>query len=128
MIKVTWLHFRGQALIAAAALAVIAIVLVVTGEIMHHLYSATVLGCHGSRECPAAVFAFRNEDHDLQIILNVLVAILPALIGLFWGAPLVAREFESGTYRLAWTQTTPTRWLAIKLAGSAWRAWLLRGP
>jgi hypothetical protein len=32
------------------------------------------------------------------------------------GAPLVAREFETGTYRLAWTQTTRTRWIAIKLA------------
>src|SRR4051794_38208070 len=30
---------------------------------------------------------------------------LPLLVGLFWGAPLLAREFETGTYRLAWTQS-----------------------
>ena len=37
-------------------------------------------------------------------------------IGVFWGAPLIAREFETGTYRLAWTQSvTRTRWLAVKL-------------
>jgi hypothetical protein len=30
---------------------------------------------------------------------------LPALIGLFWGAPLVARELEAGTHRLVWTQS-----------------------
>ena len=36
---------------------------------------------------------------------------------MFWGAPLVARELETGTYRLAWTQSvTRTRWLAVKLA------------
>ena len=36
---------------------------------------------------------------------------------MFWGAPLVAREFETGTFRLAWTQgVTRTRWLAAKLA------------
>ncbi len=35
---------------------------------------------------------------------------------MFWGAPLIAREFETGTFRLAWTQdVTPTRWLAVKL-------------
>jgi len=35
---------------------------------------------------------------------------------MFWGAPLVAREFEGGTVRLAWTQgVTRTRWLAAKL-------------
>ena len=36
---------------------------------------------------------------------------------MFWGAPLVARELETGTFRLAWTQSvTRTRWLAVKLA------------
>ena len=41
---------------------------------------------------------------------------MPALIGVFWGAPLVARELETGTYRLAWNQSvTRTRWLAVKL-------------
>ena len=33
-----------------------------------------------------------------------LLMILPGLIGVFVGAPLVAREFESGTFRFAWTQ------------------------
>ena len=37
-------------------------------------------------------------------------------IGIFWGAPLVARELETGTFRLAWTQSvTRTRWLVVKL-------------
>jgi hypothetical protein len=36
---------------------------------------------------------------------------------MFWGAPLVARELETGTFRLAWTQSvTRTSWLAAKLA------------
>jgi hypothetical protein len=35
---------------------------------------------------------------------------------MFWGAPLIAREFETGGFRLAWTQgVTRTRWLAVKL-------------
>ena len=41
----------------------------------------------------------------------------PAIIGIFWGAPLIARELETGTFRLAWNQSvTRTRWLAVKLA------------
>ena len=40
----------------------------------------------------------------------------PALIGIFWGAPLISRELETGTFRLAWTQSVSrTRWLAVKL-------------
>jgi hypothetical protein len=50
------------------------------------------------------------------------VALLPALTGLFIGAPLLAREFEHGTYRVAWTQAiTRRRWLLSKtvLLGAA---------
>ena len=42
--------------------------------------------------------------------------LVPALIGIFWGAPLIAREFETGTHRLAWNQSVGrTRWTAVKL-------------
>ena len=42
--------------------------------------------------------------------------VLPALIGIFWGAPLIARELDAGTHRLVWNQSvTRTRWLAVKL-------------
>jgi hypothetical protein len=47
----------------------------------------------------------------------LLMIAAPGLIGAFWGAPLVASEFEDGTFRLAWTQSvTRTRWMAVKLA------------
>jgi ABC-type transport system involved in multi-copper enzyme maturation permease subunit len=48
--------------------------------------------------------------------------LLPLLAGAFVAGPLVAREFESGTYRLGLTQSvTPTAWLRAKLltAGGA---------
>ena len=38
-------------------------------------------------------------------------------MGIFWGAPLIAREYETGTYRLAWTQSVSrSRWLLTRLA------------
>jgi hypothetical protein len=119
MIRLTWLQVRAQALVGAAALAVVGIVLAITGPGLHHLYATTVSGCHAAGDCATAIPAFVNTDHDLQIVLNVLVLVTPALVGIFWGVPLIAREFETGTYRLAWTQTTRTRWIAIKLAGIA---------
>ena len=40
----------------------------------------------------------------------------PILFGIFLGAPLIARELEAGTYRLAWTQSvTRARWIATRL-------------
>jgi len=48
---------------------------------------------------------------------SIAVLVVPALIGLFWGAPLIAPELAEGTWKLAWTQTiTRTRWAAARLA------------
>jgi hypothetical protein len=58
----------------------------------------------------------------------VLMALAPALVGAFLGAPLVARELETGTYRLAWSQSvTRGRWLASKLALTVGAAALATG-
>ena len=48
--------------------------------------------------------------------MGLAVLLTPAIIGLFWGAPLITRELETGTFRLAWNQSvTRTRWMAVKL-------------
>jgi hypothetical protein len=55
---------------------------------------------------------------DYQIVFEVsgLLLFLPMLAGMFWGAPLVARELEHGTHRLVWTQgTSRLRWAATKI-------------
>ena len=49
--------------------------------------------------------------------LTVVLSCVPVLIGMFTGAPLLAREYETGSFRFAWTQATSrTRWSAAKLA------------
>lgn len=46
--------------------------------------------------------------------------LLPLLVGAFVAGPLIAREFESGTYRLGLTQSvTPTAWLRAKVVTTA---------
>jgi hypothetical protein len=42
---------------------------------------------------------------------------VPALIAIFWGAPLIAAEIERGSHRMTWNQSiTPVRRRAVKLA------------
>ncbi|MEU8992824.1 hypothetical protein AB0C98_41675 [Streptomyces sp. NPDC048558] len=49
------------------------------------------------------------------VATSLTYAILP--VAAWAGGALIGRELESGTARLAWTQSiTPTRWLAAKLA------------
>lgn len=86
-----WLQHRTRIVVAAAGLAALAVV-------------AAAAGAH-----------LRGND-QLRLWLGVLVVAVPATVGVFWGAPLLAREFETGTFRLAWTQSvTRTRWTAVQL-------------
>jgi ABC-2 family transporter protein len=115
MIRFAWLQSRSQTLTAAALLVATAVALGVTGSHLVHLYDTTVANCTPS-DCQAAGQAFQQNDRTLQLVLNILGYAVPAVIGLFWGAPLVARELEAGTFRLAWTQSvTRARWLAVRL-------------
>jgi hypothetical protein len=106
MIWLTWRQFRGQAAVTAAAIAVLAAILAVTGPPLAHLSSTS------SNDFLSRV---SSPDRALWLIGSVAVLAAPALTGLFWGAPLITRELDAGTWRLAWTQTTRTRWLAAKL-------------
>jgi hypothetical protein len=117
MIRLTWLQFRVQTAVAAAGLAIVAIIAAVTGPHLLHLYHATVTGCAAYGTCDTATTIFLRNDQLLRSSFGILVVVIPGIIGVFWGAPLVARELETGTYRLAWTQSiTRTRWLAVKLS------------
>jgi hypothetical protein len=117
----TWRQFRGQAATAAAVLVAFGVLLAATGPHLAGLYrSDGVTGCHGGG-CPQASGFLASVGAGADALVYALgiagIVLAPAVIGTFWGAPLIAREFESGTFRLAWTQTiTRTRWLAVKLA------------
>jgi len=116
VIRSSWLQFRTQAAVAFGVLAVVGVVLAVTGPHLVNLYDSTVANCNAQHDCSTATTVFTNTDGPLQIFGDFLLLLLPILVGIFWGAPLVAREFETGTFRLSWTQSvTRTRWLAVKL-------------
>ena len=117
MIRFATIEFRLQAAIALGALLVVAVLLAITGPHLVHVYDATVGSCQAHGDCSSATTLFLKTYRGLQIGLDVVVVAVPGILGIFWGAPLVARELEAGTYRLAWTQSvTRARWLTVKMA------------
>jgi hypothetical protein len=104
MIRLAWRQFRTEAIAGIGALVVVAVVLAITGPHLVDVY----------RVQPSEVTTI---DQDLQTALMAALLVVPALVGIFFGAPLVARELESGTFRLIFTQgVTRARWLTVKLA------------
>lgn len=117
MIRFTSLQFRVQAAVASVALVVAAVVLAVTGPHLLHLYDTIVATCTAHGDCSTADSNFLQNDRTLQIALDAIATVVPGIIGIFWGAPLVARELETRTFRLAWTQSvTRGHWMAMKIA------------
>lgn len=116
MIRLTLRQFRAEAIIAVAVLGAFAVVLAITGEQLVRVDDAFRAACTTAGDCASLTDPVLELYRPLQIALPLTVMIAPALIGLFFGAPLIARELETGTFRLAWTQTVSRRWwLTVKL-------------
>src|SRR6476469_2951107 len=115
MTRFAWLQSRTQTLVVAAVLAALAVAATITGVQMAHLYSS-LLGHCAIRCDDFAISSFTLHDQFFQHLLDLVAQVAPALLGIFWGAPLIAREYETGTYRLAWTQSVSrSRWLLTRL-------------
>jgi hypothetical protein len=122
MMWLTWRQFRPQAIAATAVLAVLAVVLLVTGLSLAHLYAASGLAaCSAHHDCESLASSFlgqaRTSSYDLlHGVAAGIVLLAPAIIGMFWGAPMITREIETGTFRLAWNQSVSRyHWIGVKL-------------
>jgi ABC-type transport system involved in multi-copper enzyme maturation permease subunit len=97
----TWRQHRLQILITLGFLVVLGVVLLV----------------HGLSADGLAGGALNERFIPVYEVVSWL-PVLPVLFGAFWGAPVLAREFERGTHKLMWTQSvTRWQWLAVKLGG-----------
>lgn len=116
MIWLTWRQFRTQSLVAMAVLAAAAAYFLISGTRLRHAYTADLASCAGQNDCFGVLNGLQVQyDGPLQLAAMLVLA-APALIGIFWGAPLIAGELERGTHLMAWNQSvTRTRWLAVKL-------------
>lgn len=125
MTWIVWRQYRLQAAISAALLAAFAIFMIITGLHLATEWHADLLACGQSGNCQQAAGGLFEGDKGVGILV-VLTLGVPAVLGAFWGAPLVAQEMETGTLQWAWTQSvTRRRWLAVKagcllLAAAVW--------
>ncbi len=112
MTWVAWRQFRTQAIVVFGGLAVLAVATVVTGLQLRQWTD----GCTPSDSCLALTEDAYGRFGWMQVLLRGGALVLPAVTGMFCAAPLVARELETGTFRVAWTQSVSrSRWLAVKV-------------
>jgi len=109
VIWLTWRQFRVHVAVLYTALLASAAALLLTGPQLVDRY----------RESASTFLDWvttQSGDRAVYVAGSAAGYLVPALVGAFWGAPMVARELEAGTHRLVWTQTiTRNRWLATKL-------------
>jgi hypothetical protein len=121
MAGVTWRQHRIALAGVAVLLGALAVWLWIIGTPLHHAYAAAA-ACHpaSSPACQSLADTFdasaTNHFMGNKGPGGVLLQLVPALIGAFAGAPVLAREMETGTFRYAWTQGFGRwRWALAKL-------------
>jgi hypothetical protein len=125
MIWLTWRQHRSEGLLALGVLVVGGVYLLITGLAMTHTLQDSGLGAclaqhpesiGTSGPCGFLAHQFLNQ-YGPFIPFAVALLVLPILLGVMVGAPLVAREYEQRTRLLVWMQSvTRTRWVTVTLA------------
>ena len=115
MAWVTWRQHRFALAGVAVLLGALAVYLWLAGLQLHHAYAAALL--HPASSLACAMTCHRQlQRHDQIMSYGYVLQAVPALIGAFVGAPVLARELETGTFRYAWTQGFGRwRWTLAKL-------------
>jgi hypothetical protein len=117
MIRLAWRQFRAPAIVAFVALVMVGAFAAITGPSLAHAYDLALAACTSTGDCASTMRTFALNDSAIRTAFTTLMILVPVLLGAFWGAPLIAREIEAGTFPLVWTQSvTRTRWLVVKLA------------
>ena len=118
----TWVAWRQHRLALAGVLVVlggVGLFMLFNGLAMRHAYTSLGLNTCGKLDgpsCQSQVSIFQQDYSSWGDHLPHFLTFLPGLIGVFVGAPLVARELESGTFRFAWTQgRSRVQWIVTKL-------------
>jgi hypothetical protein len=126
MIWLAWRQHRKQVLYTLIALGALTAVMLPTGLAMHHSFTGSGLAACLAKQgtgpftpatapdCGQLSQQFQSRYGSMTLI-GILFVVLPAFVGIFFGAPLIAREVEAGTHRLVWTQGVSRRhWALVK--------------
>jgi ABC-type transport system involved in multi-copper enzyme maturation permease subunit len=121
----TWRQHRKQFLVFGLLLGLYALIVIPTGLHFWHVYRQALSNCDSfatasdpQGTCDQLSNQLFQSKVDITLrLLPIVVLFVPALLGIFLGAPLLAREYGEGTNKLAWTQSiSRKKWLNTKLA------------
>ncbi|MFI6089462.1 hypothetical protein [Streptomyces sp. NPDC051218] len=93
--------------------------LVISHEADAFRATGCTIGMDIAPDCYTTVREYFDADFSFRRYIDysgVAILALPCLIGLFVAGPMIGRDMETGTYKLAWTQSvSPVRWLTVRL-------------
>jgi ABC-type transport system involved in multi-copper enzyme maturation permease subunit len=122
MAWVTWRQHRATLISVPTVLGAVAVFLLIAGLKVHHDYATIIAarcslnGGSESASCFQLLSTFNSTDWTMGNTCLILMQLVPVLIGAFAGAPVLARDLETGTFRYAWTQGFGRdRWTIAKL-------------
>ncbi|MFD8787693.1 hypothetical protein [Kitasatospora sp. NPDC059599] len=119
VLRAAGLRHRPALLTLLTVMAAVSLALLLHGWYLHTGLDRTgAAACDPSADaCLAAYKRFTRTYGGGLLELDSVVYVLGGVFGAFLGGPLLAREFEHGTVRFAWTQGAGrTRWTAGGLA------------
>jgi len=135
--RLTWVQHRWALVAFGVATGAVAVVNLLVGLKAHAVWD-------GLPTCGATKCLDTRASSFLQggfpPVMSMALRVLPLAAGMFLGAPLVARELESGTFHFTWTQATgrrraiavPALVTAIVVAALSlllgWLFWWASGP
>ena len=113
MTSLVWRQYRASGAIAVALLAALGAVIAWDGLAVASRWHSILVACAGNSACIQQQSPLVN---GVVSDLPYLSLIAPAVLGILWGAPLVAHELEARTSDFGWTQSvTRRRWLTAKV-------------
>ena len=124
MTWLVWRQYRAQSVIAFVLLVAFAAVILAGGAAVASHWHSMLVACSGRSACLQQL-----SQPASQAVVDAIQVVglgVPAVLGVLWGAPLVAAELETRTSDFVWAQSvTRTRWLTVKvgwllLAAAAW--------
>src|SRR6266567_4539861 len=102
-----WRQHRKQFLIVGIFLVLFAALLIPTGISFWHTYQHALTTCGQTNTCSQLNSELFQSNMDQLLFSDIVpdaILFLPILFGLFWGVPLLAREYSEGTNLLVWTR------------------------
>jgi len=103
MTWLVWRQYRAQGAIAVALLAAAAAVILADGVQIASRWHSILATCSGNTSCLRQASLVNGTLGDLPYIS----LIVPAVLGILWGAPLVAHELETRTIDFAGRRASP---------------------